>query len=193
MRAAGTAIFTSMTSARRAILPIGAAVLVALCSAPSATLASATREPSAGAIDLRTLRASGDLWATINVCSPTDQPDTVGIRGSMPSDGKAKDKMYMSFRLQRETAAKVWVDLSGSDARTEYLLVGRAATRQDGASFQLVPVAGHPAMTLRGVVSFQWRRDGVVLATISRATSAGRVSLAGADPTGFSAASCVIG
>ncbi|HEY4896482.1 MAG TPA: hypothetical protein VII01_10365 [Solirubrobacteraceae bacterium] len=170
-----------MSRAGRARILIGALALGAVCSAPAA------------AIEVKTLRASRDLWATINVCSPTDQPNTVGIRGSMPSDGHAKDSMYMSFRLQHENASKQWVDLGGANARTGYLLVGHAAIRQGGASFQLVPIAGNPAMMLRGVVSYQWRHGKTVLATLSRPTSAPRKSLADTDPAGFSAASCVIG
>ena len=182
-----------MSPAGRARLLIGAVALSAGCSAPALAASSPPATPSAAALDLRVLRTSQNLWATINLCSPTDQPNTVGIRGSMPSDGHAKDRMYMSFRLQYQTAAKQWVDLLGVNARTGYLLVGRGATRQDGASFQLVPVAGNPAMTLRGVVSFQWRRGATVLASLSRPTTAARRSLAGADPAGFSAASCIIG
>jgi hypothetical protein len=68
-----------------------------------------------------------------------------------------------------------------------------ASARQAGRSFQLNPVAGQPAFTLRGVVNFQWRHGASVLAQTSRATSAGRDSLAGSDPAGFSAASCLIG
>jgi hypothetical protein len=173
----------------RARLLIAAVALSAGGSAPAMAASSATTPT----VDLSPLRASASLWATINVCSPTDQPDTVGIRGSMPSDGHATDRMYMSFRLQHETTEKKWVDILGVNARTGYLFVGRGATRQDGASFQLVPVPGDPAMTLRGVVTFQWRRKGVVVASLSRPTTAPHASKAGADPAGFSVASCVIG
>jgi hypothetical protein len=72
--------------------------------------------------------------------------------------------------------------------------VGRGGSvRQGGRSFQLVPKAGRPASTLRGVVDYQWRRGRRVLQSASRPTSAGHASRAGADPPGFSAASCVIG
>jgi hypothetical protein len=139
------------------------------------------------------LLGSHELWATIDVCSPADQPDTVGIRGSMPADGVAHDRMYMSFRLQYMAPnAKQWINLAG--ASSKFIPVGSAsAARQGGWSFQLVPVPGNPAFTLRGVVSFQWRKGGSVLETISRPSSAGRHSLAGADPVGFSAASCLVG
>jgi hypothetical protein len=133
------------------------------------------------------------LWATIDVCDSPDQPNTVGIRGSMPGDHHAHDAMYMRFRLQyMDAATKAWIDLSKASA--SYVAVGSGASaRQAGRSFQLNPVAGQPAFTLRGVVNFQWRHGSKVLAEASRTTSAGRQSLAGSDPAGFSAATCLIG
>ncbi len=132
------------------------------------------------------------LWATIDVCNPPDQPDTVGIRGSMPGDHQAHDAMYMRFRLQYMSATtKTWTDLSKASAT--FTPVGSGATaRQSGRSFQLNPVSGQPPFTLRGVVSFEWRRGKTVLAQVSRTTSPDRKSLAGSDPAGFSAATCQI-
>jgi hypothetical protein len=60
--------------------------------------------------------------------------------------------------------------------------------RQDGQSFRFA--AGGQAFTLRGYVTFQWRRGSSVLGTVSRATGAGHRSLAGADPKNYSAATC---
>jgi hypothetical protein len=102
--------------------------------------------------------------------------------------------MYMRFRLQYlESATKHWVDLSNG-ATPNFVAVGGAkSARQAGRSFQLVPVPGKPAFVLRGVVNFQWRRGTTVVESLSRATTAGHQSLAGADPPGFSAATCSIG
>ncbi|HZL47730.1 MAG TPA: hypothetical protein VFC30_01810 [Solirubrobacteraceae bacterium] len=137
------------------------------------------------------LLRSRELWATIDVCNPADQADTVGVRGSMPGDGQSKDEMYMRFRLQYlESTTQQWVDLANG-ADSGYVAVGAAkSARQTGRSFQLVPVAGKPAVELRGVVSFQWRRGATVEYTVSRPTTVGHTSLAGADPAGFSAAEC---
>ena len=65
--------------------------------------------------------------------------------------------------------------------------------RQGGRSFQLVPRPGKPAVNLRGVVEYQWRRGKTVMQSTSRPTSAGHKSVAGADPPGFSSATCLIG
>jgi hypothetical protein len=142
----------------------------------------------------RELLHSHELWATIDVCSPADQPNTVGIRGSMPGDGHAHDTMYMSFRLQYlDGATKSWVNLS-SGASSGFVAVGSGASaRQGGTSFELKPVTGKPAVKLRGVVDFQWRRGRTILVSGTEPSSAGHLSLAGADPASYSAASCVIG
>jgi hypothetical protein len=143
---------------------------------------------------LKTLLRSRELWATIDVCSPADQPDFVGIRGSMPGDKQARDKMYMSFRLQyMDATSKKWVDLSSAKTAAFVFVGPGGSVRQGGRSFQLVPRTGKPASTLRGVVDYQWRRGKTILQATSRPTTAGRKSLAGADPAGFSAASCLIG
>jgi hypothetical protein len=88
------------------------------------------------------------------------------------------------------STTKLWVDLL-QGASSSFLPVGSASTtRQDGRSFQLVP--GQAAFMLRGVVSFQWRRGAKVVHSVTRPTTAGHTSLAGADPAGFSAATCAI-
>ncbi len=136
---------------------------------------------------------SRELWATIDVCSPPGQLDTVGVRGSMPGDGLARDTMYMSFRLQYMAADKRWADVA-ANAGSGWEQVGNGRSpRQGGGSFALKPVPGKPAATLRGVVDFQWRHGTRVLLSTVEPTSAGHKSLAGADPANFSAATCAIG
>jgi len=192
-----------MTSSRRrssvlAVIATTVALLTATTLAVPALGASSSTTPSAPtqSNNLHRLLASHELWATIDVCNSPHHPNTVGIRGSMPGDGKAHDKLYMSFRLQYlnlNTATNAWIDVA-SGATPAFVPVGAGATaRQGGTSFQLVPAAGKPAVTMRGVVDFQWRRGRKVLASAARPTTAGRKSLAGADPAGYSAAGCLIG
>jgi len=161
---------------------------------PAATLASSADAKAGKPSTLeRALLHSHELWATIDVCNPADQPNTVGIRGSMPGDGHAHDKMYMSFRLQYMNASSQWVNLA-SGASSGFVAVGSGASaRQGGTSFELKPVAGKPAVTLRGVVDFEWRQGKKVEVSGTEPTSAGHKSLAGADPADYSAATCVIG
>ncbi len=134
---------------------------------------------------------SRELWATVDVCNPKDQPNTIGIRGSMPGDGRATDVMYIRFRVQYlDATTKEWLNLSkGGDSGV--LKLGSAAlARQGGFSVELAPVAGKPPFTLRGYVTYQWRRGATVLESATRLTTSGHTSLAGANPKGFSAATC---
>jgi hypothetical protein len=176
-------------------LSLACALMLTVIAMMPATSAGAINHSKRArrAADTSALLRSRLLWSTIDICNALDQPNTVGIRGSMPGDHQAHDTMYMRFRLQyMNTTTKTWTDLSKASA--SYAAVGSGASaRQAGRSFQLNPVAGQPAFTLRGVVNFQWRHGSSVLAQASRATSAGRDSLAGSDPAGFSAASCLIG
>lgn len=174
---------------RKLLLGCAAALLALLALlAPTFAHAKASSNPA-----LSKLLSSRELWATINVCNPPDQPYTVGIRGAMPGDGQSTDKMYMSFRLQyMNPVTGRWAE-GGNAASSPYILVGSSsAARQDGSSFQLVKSTAKATQTLRGVVDFQWRRGKAVLQTAERTTSKGHRSLAGADPAGYSAARCII-
>jgi hypothetical protein len=173
-----------------------------LCTGASMAVALSRRAPSAVAVTPRgvataprhSLLRSRELWATIDVCNPAKEPDTVGIRGSMPSDGHDKDAMYMRFQLEYEDPkSKAWsVPTHGADSG--FIAVGVAKTgRQGGSSFQLgAPAKGQPGYTMRGVVTFQWRRAGRVVHEATRTTSAGHPNVARADPPGYSAAECTI-
>jgi hypothetical protein len=190
-----TAFFTAGGTRAATLVPVGLAIalLVSAPGAPSA-LASPHATRSMHTSEVAALLRSRLLWSTIDVCNAPDQPNTVGIRGSMPGDHHDHDMMYMRFRLQYMNAkTKAWTDLAG-ESPSSYTAVGSgASSRQAGRSFQLSPAAGQAPVTLRGVVSFEWRRGDSVLVQVSRPTSPGRDSLAGADPPGFSAISCVLG
>ena len=180
-----------MTRIARTLAPLASlAVLATIGLAASILCVPAAAAPPTGAKLQRALLSSRELWATIDICNPTDQPFTVGIRGSMPGDGQAHDRMYMSFRLQYlNPSSKAWVDLGG--ATSTFVPVGGGTTpRQGGRSFELVP--GTSMYDLRGVVEFQWRRGGSIIASSSRPTSAARRTVAGSDPKGYSSATCSI-
>jgi hypothetical protein len=137
------------------------------------------------------LSKSSALWATVDICNAPHHPDTIGIRGSMPSDGHPHDAMYMRFLVQSlDASTKQWADL-GMSADSGFVPIGSAAsTRQAGRTFEFKPTV--TAYTLRGLVEFQWRRAGVVVHLASRTTATGHTSLAGAEPKGFSAATCTL-
>jgi hypothetical protein len=138
---------------------------------------------------MHALERSRALWATVDVCSPSDQPNFVGVRGSMPGDGHGADTMYMRFRIQYlEASSHKWVNVA-KGADSGFVKVGSASVaRQDGQSFRFV--TGRQTFTLRGYVTFQWRRARRVLGTANKVTQAGHTSLVGADPKNYSAATC---
>jgi hypothetical protein len=137
------------------------------------------------------LLQSRELWATVDMCNPKDRPHWIGIRGSMPSDGHPKDIMYMRLRLQYlDLAKKEWIDLSKGGDTALMKLGSGTLPRQGGLSVELAPAAGKAAFMLRGYVIYQWRHGTTVLQSAARVTTAGHTSLAGADPRGYSAATC---
>jgi hypothetical protein len=136
-------------------------------------------------------RATPLLWATVNICDTDDHPDTIGIRGSMPGTGDSDVRMYMRFNVQFQANDQSWRDLSnGGASGWEYVGRGTYRARQSGRSFEMQPASG--SARLRGVVRFEWRRGGRVLRHEARVTTAGHRSSAGADPDGYSRATCVI-
>jgi len=172
-----------------------ASYTLALAAAAAGALSTTALAQSTNTVaHEHSLLQSRELWATVDVCDPADQPNTVGVRGSMPGDGHSKDAMHMRFQLQYlEAKSSTWIDLMhGGDSG--FIAVGTAKTaRQGGTSFQLMPVTGKPAFTIRGLVTFQWRHGARVLHEVTRTTSAAHKGVADADPAGYSAAQCAIG
>lgn len=164
--------------------------LLASLLALAATTPAPAAAPAPGSA--HSLYASRELWATVDVCNPKDQPNTIGIRGSMPTDGHHGDTMFMRFQVQYVDAkSKKWVYVA-KGADSGFQSVSRTSTAsQSGRSFQLVPTSG--PFRLRGVVSFQWRHGAHVVHAATRTTTPEHKSLVGADPTGFSAGTCKIG
>jgi hypothetical protein len=151
-----------------------------------ATAASSLARPS-----FTPLAKSPELWATVDICNAPHHPNTIGIRGSMPTDGHPHDAMYMRFQVQSlDATTKQWADL-GKSADSGFVPIGSAAsTRQAGRTFEFKPTPS--AYTLRGQVEFEWRRDGHPVHLVSLPTTTGHKSLAGAEPKGFSMATCTL-
>jgi hypothetical protein len=165
--------------------PLCAALLTLGCCG-TAGAAAVTRH------DTPSLR-SPLLWATIDACNPPDQPDTIGVRGSMPGDGSSAQEMYMRFELEyRDPVSGLWTAVA-DDGDSGFVAVGSARYRfrQAGQSFQFSPAAGASPYRLRGMVSFRWQRGTTVLRTVTLYTSPDHDSGAVADPAGDSSATCV--
>ena len=147
--------------------------LLACLLAPSAALA---RDPA--------------VWATVNVCDTAKQRDTIGIRASM--DGTPKGvRLSMRFRVQYKAADGAWADVAGADSGWRRLGAAKGVPAESGWTFSFTRPA--KPVTLRGVVRFRWRKGDALPRSAEAATEGGHRSSAGADPAGYSAASCELG
>ncbi|MCW3040177.1 MAG: hypothetical protein JWM31_2082 [Solirubrobacterales bacterium] len=157
------------------------AVGVAVLAAPEAGDAAATKPSSL-------------LWATVNVCDTADHPDTIGIRGSMPGNGVRAQEMYMRFQLQYLATDDDgrWHNI-GASGDSGWIDAGSAKyrRRQTGRNFTVRPPESG-AFRLRGAVTFEWRKGTDVVRRARMSTTGGHGNTAGADPRGFSAASCSV-
>ncbi len=172
---------------------LGAAALTALGASTALATPSSSKSSSLSAAEAKSLKSSRNLWATIDVCNPEDQPNAVGIRGSMPGDHQAADKMYMSFRLQYlDAKTKRWTAVSKGAPRTTCPSAAAALGARAGASFELEADARRVHAARRRRLPVAPRQAGAAAAR--RAPRApGTSAVAGADPAGYSAAECVIG
>jgi hypothetical protein len=136
----------------------------------------------------------GRPWATVNVCDTKAHPNAFGVRGSMPGLGATR-RSHLYLRIQAEfQVGGAWRSL-GASGDSGWLDAGRTGvpSRQTGRTFTITPPdAGHPAYVLRATVSFEWRRGTKVLRRATAVTTAGHRHVRGADPVGFSAATCAI-
>lgn len=134
------------------------------------------------------------LWATINVCDTPDNPNTIGVRGSMPGSGVRGEVMYVRIQVQYfSRSERRWHNiLQGADSGWIPVGSARFASRQAGWSFRFVPPGDGSSDLLRGAVTFEWRKGTKVVRHLRKRTSSGHRSGAGSDPTGYSASSCQI-
>jgi hypothetical protein len=164
-----------------------------------AALALAVAAPALGA---RGKQRQRHLWATINICDTLRHPDELGVRASMPGNGR-DERMYMRFHAQYwDATKKLYLDVPGT-GRTSWIYAGSARYRfrQAGFNFGFDPPKPGQTYRLRGLVEFQWRakrrtksgkRHWVVVRRAQRITRSGHEKVPGADPPEFSASFCVM-
>ena len=129
------------------------------------------------------------LWATVNVCDTVKQPDQIGIRAAMPATPKGA-RLSMRFRVQYKSGED-WKDVA--DADSGWVNVGPAKGPMVEYGWSFTFAKGTKSTLLRGVVTFRWRRGDSLPKQAEVATEAGHRSSAGADPAGYSAATCALG
>jgi hypothetical protein len=133
-------------------------------------------------------KRSPDLWATVNVCDTAKNPDSIGIRASMP--GARGARLSMRFRVQYRTAEDGWKNVEDADSGWRVVKGSKGSPAESGWSFNFA--APDRDVTLRGVVRFRWRRGDSLPRQAELATEGGHRSSAGADPDDYSAATCVL-
>ena len=171
-----------------------------LLVAVAATVVLATAGGSAGTPNIRLaakpkptpVSESKDLWATINVCDTEDNPNTIGIRGSMPGLGRKSSKLQMRFRVQYRVEGE-WRNARRS-SDSGWQTVGRTIRQvvESGQNFTFLPPTDGGSHELRGAVRFRWIRAGETRQYQQRFTEPGHTSTAGADPKNYSAGLCEI-
>jgi hypothetical protein len=129
-------------------------------------------------------------WATVNLCDTAKHPDAIGIRASMPGQPR-RARLAMRFRVQFRTSDGAWTDVAGADSGWRDLGPAAGTPVQSGWSFTFAHPQG--AVVLRGMVRFRSRRPHQPARFSELATTAGHRSSAGADPPGYSAATCTLG
>jgi len=163
--------------------PLLIALLVLAVAAPAASARPARSDPT----------KSPDLWATVNVCDTEAHPDQIGIRASMPGIGR-RARLWMRFRVQYLSPADGEWHAIRENADSGYRSVGRTRRQvlESGHTFTFLPPESGVAHTMRGIVTFAWRKRSRTLRRVREVTESGHRSTAGADPPGFSAAICQI-
>jgi hypothetical protein len=101
--------------------------------------------------------AASRLWATVNVCDTERSPDSMGIRASMPGNGK-RQQMYMRFSAQWYSGQEErWLDVPGGVSPWQRAGSARYVARQAGYTFEFVSPPAGRGYLMRGSVEFQWR------------------------------------
>lgn len=127
------------------------------------------------------------LWATVNVCDTRKHPHTIGIRGEVPALGfPATIAISIGVDFYSRTDKRFEPDPNAS----KMIKVGTVShgIHQRGITFRFAPHTGR----LRGTATFSWTRRGKVLGSTKRITTPRHHDADFADPSGFSAATCMI-
>jgi hypothetical protein len=150
----------------------------------------------------RSIDKSRHLWATINICDTETNPNVLGVRASMPGNGRPQ-RMYMRFSAQWWSGSQQqWLDVPNGTSPWIYAGSARYAARQAGWTFDFQTPPMGRAYILRGSVEFHWRaleqgkgarRASWKLARRSTMLTRSDVQgVDGGDPPGTSKAMCMV-
>jgi hypothetical protein len=169
-------------------LATGALLVVVLTVLATPALGSAAGPtPNQIKTAVRSAERSKRLWATINVCDTRKHPNTIGIRGEAPALGfPATISISLGVDFWSKTDKRYEPDPNAQ----RVIKVGPIShgIHQRGVTFRFAPHTGR----LRGTATFSWKRHGKVLGTAKRVTTSSHHDADFGDPSGFSAATCMI-
>jgi hypothetical protein len=193
-----------------AVVAIGLLAGPALGASPSVTGGNPQPLSGGGRAGAVSAASANLLWATVNICDTPAQPNSLGIRASMPGNG-LRERMYMRFRAEYYNgSASAWRPALGAVSRWIYAGSARYRYRQGGWTFNFAQPPAGRNYTMRGVVDFQWRARKrrhrrhhyrhrrshrarwVVARRRTRPTRTGVQAVAGGSPAGISKAFCLI-
>jgi hypothetical protein len=166
-------------------LPALVALLVIILAAAAPASLTSAPTPRQIRAAVRNAEHSQNLWATVNICNTRNHPNTIGIRGQMPTLGFAT-KLRMQFRVEY-WSGKAFTPVPGV-SKTITLGPAVHGVYQAGVRFPFAPQAG----LLRGSVSFEWRLGSRRVAHVTRSTRKGHPDADFGDPKRFSSGVCVI-
>ena len=166
----------------------GALLVVVLAVVATPALGS-TSDPTPKQIKIAVHSAerSKRLWATINVCDTRKHPRTIGIRGEAPALGFPAT---ISISIAVDFYSKADKRFEPDPNATKMIKLGPVShgIHQRGVMFQFARHTGR----LRGTATFSWTRRGKVLGSTKRVTTPSHHDADFGDPSGFSAATCMI-
>ena len=169
-------------------LVTGALLVVVLAVVATPALGSASGPtPNQIKSAVHSAERSKRLWATVNVCDTRKHPHTIGIRGEVPALGfPATIAISIGVDFYSKTDKRFEPDPQAS----KMIKVGSFShgIHQRGVTFRFAPHTGR----LRGTATFSWTRRGKVLGRTKRVTTPRHHDADFADPSGFSAATCMI-
>ena len=168
----------------RIAVAIVAASALAAGSASAATTAPPTPAQIKAAVN--TAIHSKQIWSTVNICNSAHDPDTIGIRGQMPSLG-FPSSLYMTVQVDYWNYSAM--QFEPDPGVTQTLSLGDPSNQiiQAGATFKFKPPA-----VLSGTVTFEWKLHGKVIGSKRRATGGGHHDAKYGDPPGYSSNDCFV-
>jgi hypothetical protein len=153
--------------------------------------------------------AGRHLWATVNLCDTPGSPNAMGVRASMPGNGR-RHRMYVRFNAHYWSAGeRRWRRVAGQGV-SPWIYAGSARfrARQAGWTFRFDAPARGAGFVTRATADFEWRarrrpkrsrqgrvvrrRRWVVVTRRGRRTRAGILGVDSGDPPGTSKAFCQI-